>query len=551
MGVRLHKVLSELNIGLQTAIDYLKMINLGEIKDDATVNTKISDEQYDALVKEFERDKDTLIKAFKFFPKRDEGDCVVPERDKRDWIKEGPQQFTPLGKMNIEDLGLVDNYVDKIDYDEALEELNWEEEESAYTYQWDLNATENDPTYRKNTTENEDEKETSPKCFDCIYRDKFLTSYKDSSVAYKKKNWSEWFIKGRGAIELFCKYYIFWICGEDTTKANNILKGYCDFEDDFPKDKRKEPQGRRLITLMFQGEDDRLRDFITDKKLYSAYVILSEFIHNNKTPNDINTSLVMRVLERIHDIYIWTQSNNNSVIKEKIRMNHSSIKFIVSRNEIYRINISDMKIEKAHEGDYMIVINNKHRYILDKSYTNYNEFSIEEILKHDWTVLRKKNKKIVFFDFDTKKVRKETEWGTQHIKKLENKYVNDIDNLYKKAIALEELMLLPPEINDFIKIYSYINGLVPIVKVTIDGKEWLVLRDEIKAEDANFLWGDDARIHFKGLNHEKEFVEKWFDIKIHSSKSDTIKKINTHDFNYLNLVTLSDGYHRVLLYKRY
>ena len=41
MGVRLNKVLTELNIGLQTAVDYLKKKNLGDITD-ATVNTKIS-----------------------------------------------------------------------------------------------------------------------------------------------------------------------------------------------------------------------------------------------------------------------------------------------------------------------------------------------------------------------------------------------------------------------------------------------------------------------------------------------------------------------------
>ncbi len=42
MGVRLNKVLSELNIGLQTAVDFLKKKNhLGEVKDDVTPNTKI------------------------------------------------------------------------------------------------------------------------------------------------------------------------------------------------------------------------------------------------------------------------------------------------------------------------------------------------------------------------------------------------------------------------------------------------------------------------------------------------------------------------------
>ena len=64
MGVRLNKVLSELNIGLQTAVDFLKnKKSLGEIKDDATSNTKISDEQYEALVREFKGDKDIKKQA--------------------------------------------------------------------------------------------------------------------------------------------------------------------------------------------------------------------------------------------------------------------------------------------------------------------------------------------------------------------------------------------------------------------------------------------------------------------------------------------------------
>ena len=41
MAIRLNKVLTELNIGLQTAVEFLKNEkNLGEIKDDANMNTK-------------------------------------------------------------------------------------------------------------------------------------------------------------------------------------------------------------------------------------------------------------------------------------------------------------------------------------------------------------------------------------------------------------------------------------------------------------------------------------------------------------------------------
>ena len=71
MGVRLNKVLSELNIGFETAVEFLKKkTNLGEIKDDATPNTKISDGQYEALVNEFNTDKAVKTKAEQLFTKK-------------------------------------------------------------------------------------------------------------------------------------------------------------------------------------------------------------------------------------------------------------------------------------------------------------------------------------------------------------------------------------------------------------------------------------------------------------------------------------------------
>lgn len=71
MGIRLNKVLSELNIGLQTAVDFLKnKKSLGEIREDANLSTKISDEQYEALVNEFKGDKDVKSEAGKIFTKK-------------------------------------------------------------------------------------------------------------------------------------------------------------------------------------------------------------------------------------------------------------------------------------------------------------------------------------------------------------------------------------------------------------------------------------------------------------------------------------------------
>ena len=106
MGVRLNKVLTELNIGLQTAVDYLKKKNLGEIND-ATMNTKISDEQYDALVKEFKGDKDVKTQAGMMFPKKEKK--VKPETKTEtaavEAKEESKQTFTPLGKIDLSAIG--------------------------------------------------------------------------------------------------------------------------------------------------------------------------------------------------------------------------------------------------------------------------------------------------------------------------------------------------------------------------------------------------------------------------------------------------------------
>ena len=106
MGVRLNKVLTELNIGLQTAIDYLKnKKSLGDIKDDANVNTKITDEQYDALVKEFKGDKDVKTQAGMIFPKKKDKPKAKPE-PVVEVVKDEPRQtFTPLGKIDLNNIG--------------------------------------------------------------------------------------------------------------------------------------------------------------------------------------------------------------------------------------------------------------------------------------------------------------------------------------------------------------------------------------------------------------------------------------------------------------
>ena len=106
MGIRLNKVLTELNIGLQTAVDFLKTKKeLGEIRDDATSNTKISDQQYDALVGEFSGDKAVKTQAASIFPKKKEKKLEASKTASEEKVTTQRQQFTPLGKIDLDSIG--------------------------------------------------------------------------------------------------------------------------------------------------------------------------------------------------------------------------------------------------------------------------------------------------------------------------------------------------------------------------------------------------------------------------------------------------------------
>ena len=69
MSIRLNKAIRELNIGLNTAVEFLeKRPELGEVKSDPSC--KISDEQYDALAHAFQKDKEVRTQAEKLFQKK-------------------------------------------------------------------------------------------------------------------------------------------------------------------------------------------------------------------------------------------------------------------------------------------------------------------------------------------------------------------------------------------------------------------------------------------------------------------------------------------------
>ena len=102
MSIRLNKAIRELNIGLQTAVEFLeKRSDLGEVRGD--LNFKLSDEQYGALVDQFKKDKEQKGLAEKLYPKKQK-EKKRPEQ-KVETVVEPKQQFRPLGKIDLSSLG--------------------------------------------------------------------------------------------------------------------------------------------------------------------------------------------------------------------------------------------------------------------------------------------------------------------------------------------------------------------------------------------------------------------------------------------------------------
>lgn len=60
MSIRLNKVARDLNVGIQTAVEFLQKKGFTV---EANPNTKITDEQYALLVKEFSKDKNLKLES--------------------------------------------------------------------------------------------------------------------------------------------------------------------------------------------------------------------------------------------------------------------------------------------------------------------------------------------------------------------------------------------------------------------------------------------------------------------------------------------------------
>ena len=106
MSIRLNKAIRELNIGLQTAVEFLKKkSDLGEVRDD--LSFKLNDAQYNALVEEFKTDKEARNQAEKLFPKHPK-EKKRPEDGAKPSAPAKPaatQKYTVLGKIDLDNIG--------------------------------------------------------------------------------------------------------------------------------------------------------------------------------------------------------------------------------------------------------------------------------------------------------------------------------------------------------------------------------------------------------------------------------------------------------------
>ena len=95
MSIRLNKVARDLNVGIQTAVEFLQKKGFTV---EANPNTKITDEQYALLVKEFSKDKNLKL----------ESESISLERHKEKSYRIGGGEFFIGNKGRTE--GAENNY---------------------------------------------------------------------------------------------------------------------------------------------------------------------------------------------------------------------------------------------------------------------------------------------------------------------------------------------------------------------------------------------------------------------------------------------------------
>ena len=117
MTIRLNKVTRDLNVGITTAVEFLQKKGFAV---EANPNTKITDEQFELLKKEFSTDKDLKIKSERFSQERQskdrnkasvsiDGYKEMQEKAKPEEIKtvvpeDVRPKFKPVGKIDLDKL---------------------------------------------------------------------------------------------------------------------------------------------------------------------------------------------------------------------------------------------------------------------------------------------------------------------------------------------------------------------------------------------------------------------------------------------------------------
>ncbi len=120
MTIRLNKVTRDLNVGITTVVEFLQKKGFADIE--VNPNTKITEEQYALLVKEFSKDKNLRLESEKFIQERQNKDRnkasisidgfeeVPAEAEKKEEVvktvvpESARPKFKPVGKIDLESL---------------------------------------------------------------------------------------------------------------------------------------------------------------------------------------------------------------------------------------------------------------------------------------------------------------------------------------------------------------------------------------------------------------------------------------------------------------
>ena len=108
MSIRLNKALSELNIGIQTAVEFLEKRKDGD-GEKFGPTSKLTDAQYSALVEAFKQDAAVRTEAEKLFqkkPKEKKHSSETKDSNNESLLASaGKQEYKPLGKIDLDSVG--------------------------------------------------------------------------------------------------------------------------------------------------------------------------------------------------------------------------------------------------------------------------------------------------------------------------------------------------------------------------------------------------------------------------------------------------------------